>query len=468
MARAGAACCKHVKSMMRGREGAPLILCGPGGNGGDGYVIARLLREAGHKPAVFPLGAPPMDSDAAKMLAAYVKSGGKVCDGLPSVDDKYSIVVDALFGAGLSRPFDNAEILNVLRKLRAKHIPVFAVDMPSGLSGDTGRVLGDCAGADLTLTFFTPKPGHIIADGPVYCGNLKTDHLGTEFPREISNTNLITNISMPEFYQANAHKYSYGHALIFSGGMGRSGAARLSALAALRMGAGLVTIAAPEAAIPEIAAQITSLQIRQADSSADVKSILTDKRYNTIAIGPGFGTSPHNKAIVKTVLKEGRRAVLDADALTAFSNHPEELFDLTNDQIVLTPHAGEFVRLFPDLVLNDPKISKIEQVRAAANRSGAIVLLKGPDTIIAAPSGEVKLVVSVYDKAAPMLATAGSGDVLTGLIAGRLARNMAVPPLDLTGQAVWIHQTLGRRLGPGMIAEDMPDAVPGLLGEILA
>ena len=467
MARAGAACFALIKNMIKARSGKPLILCGPGGNGGDGFVIAQHFLESGQRPIVYVLASPPVGSDAARMLAKYVKNGGEITDNLQADVSRFSVVVDALFGAGLSRPFDNVDLLTLLREARVKNVPVFAVDMPSGLSGDTGRVLGDCAGADLTLTFFTPKPGHFIARGPAFCGALKVDRIGTDFPENISEVLLVQEIALAGFYQAEGHKYSYGHALIFSGGFGRSGAARLSAVAALRLGAGLVTIAAPKSAMPEIAAQVTSIQIRPIDSLDDMKSLMSDPRYNAVGIGPGLGTELYHKELVKAVLRQRRRNVLDADALSLFANAPDELFEELDERTILTPHAGEFAKLFPDLKLDDGKVSKLDQVRRAACRSGAVVLLKGPDTIIAAPDGRVNVIAAVYDAAAPMLATAGSGDVLTGLIAGRLARENAGSLLDLSAQAVWIHQTLGRRLGPGLIAEDLPNALPELLGELV-
>lgn len=468
MARAGQACFKQARKLAQGRAGYPLILCGPGGNGGDGYVIARLFLDADQQPVVFALGEPGARSDAAAMYKRLKARGGKVIKTLDDLDiGDISIVVDALFGVGLARAFDHPQSLSVLRACRQEGIPVFAVDMPSGLSGDTGRVSGNCAGADLTLSFFTVKPGHLIADGPQYCGALVIEDLDLSFADSPSSVKAVTSVRLSGFFAQQGHKYKYGHAMVLSGPAGRTGAARLAAMAALRMGAGLVSVGSSAEAMAENAAHLTSIQLCETGTVRDFQTLLADTRYNTIVIGPGFGVGKATREMVRFAAKSGRRLVLDADALISFESDPDELFALLTPECVLTPHAGEFKRLFPDLDLQHPTISKLDQVKIAAKRSGAVMLLKGPDTFIAAPGGSVYIVAAVYDRVAPALGTAGSGDVLTGLIAGRLARaaDMSVP--ELTAQAVWIHQELGRRLGAGLIAEDLPDGLRTLLPGLL-
>ena len=468
MARAGQACYNHIRSTLGRRLQTVLVLCGPGGNGGDGYVIARHLLAAGHTVLIFALAAPSAGSDAAFMLAQLMKAGGTLIPDLEPIDmGDIDLVVDALFGAGLSRPFDHGPSLSALKQARTSGIPVFAVDVPSGLNGDTGRAWGNCTGADETVTFFTPKPGHVMADGPDLCGALDVADLGVDISALNSIDHRVDSVSLPGFFVSGGHKYNYGHALVLSGPQGRTGAARLAAMAALRMGAGLVTVACPNKALAENAAHVTSIQLRVVDTSDDINSLLSDHRYNALIMGPGMGTGQKTCDLVLSALKTGRQMVLDADALTAFQDDPEPFFEALHENCVLTPHAGEFARLFPDLILDDPEKSKLDQVKAATKRTGAHILLKGPGTIIAAPDGHALIVAAIGDQAAPSLATAGSGDVLAGLIGGRLARDKSLSMIELIAQAVWIHQEIGRRAGPGLIAEDQPLQLPNLLRELM-
>ena len=285
----------------------------------------------------------------------------------------------------------------------------------------------------------------------------------------------ITLIDAPEaarLAKGGAHKFGHGHALVLSGGAGRSGAARLAARAALRVGAGLVTLGAPGSAQMEIATQITALMLRRIDDGVALDTVLKDRRLNALCLGPGLGLDRARDLVPAALAETARRpTVLDADALTAFAEAPETLFSMLHPDCVLTPHGGEFARLFPDLAapLSDtpvqgPAWSRADATRAAAARAGCVVLFKGPDTVIAAPDGRCWLHAASYASAAPWLATAGAGDVLSGLIAGLLARGFA--PEDAAWSGAWLHAAAARRFGPGLIAEDLPEALPGVFRDL--
>ncbi len=267
------------------------------------------------------------------------------------------------------------------------------------------------------------------------------------------------------------HKYDHGHALILSGGAGRSGAARLAARAALRVGAGLVTLAVPPSAVQENAAQLNAIMLSRFDDAVSVLNILEDDRISSVILGPGMGVNDRSRSVVKAVLNSSgmhRRVVLDADALSCFADDPQELFDLCGQHVVITPHEGEFARLFPDLSekvrnakTDAPGLSKIDAARMAAKRSGAIILLKGEATVIAFPNGRASLHSALYHRSAPWLGTAGAGDVLAGMIGGILANPMfAIGLHQAVEAAVWLHVECARSFGPGLIAEDLPEELP--------
>ncbi|MXQ07352.1 NAD(P)H-hydrate dehydratase [Alphaproteobacteria bacterium GH1-50] len=265
----------------------------------------------------------------------------------------------------------------------------------------------------------------------------------------------------------DVHKYDHGHALILSGGPGKTGAARLAARGALRIGAGLVTIGCPHTALAEVAGQVTAIMCRPLDGAPGLTELLEDTRLNALLLGPGLGLGQDTQALVLSALSGKRATVLDADALSRFSRNPETLFDALHETCILTPHAGEFARLFPDIAeklhapaTTGPAYSKIDATREAAAQAGCVVLLKGPDTVIADPKGRCAINASVYDRAAPWLATAGSGDVLAGFIAGLLARGLT--PFDAAATAAWLHTECALSFGPGLIAEDLPEELPSV------
>ncbi len=445
--------------------GRVAVLCGPGNNGGDGFVIARLLRDRGLQVDVFVSAEPdrlPPDASANARLWAERGPVRPLAKAGPGA----GLVVDALFGTGLTRPLGDPERA-VLATFGRAGVPVVAVDIPSGLCADSGRVLGGWAmtPAALTVTFHRAKPGHYLADGPGMCGALAVVGIGLPDPDPSGLTHLVGAPRPATLAKGQAaHKHGHGHVLVLSGGPGRTGAARLAARGALRAGAGLVTLGLPPAAQSEAAAQLTAVMLRRVPDAAAFAEVLEDARIGAVCLGPALGLGARQADLVRVALQARRLTVLDADALSLIAGDPG-LADMLHADCVLTPHAGEFARLFPDHAERlaapadrGPAFSRIDAVRAAAVRCGAVVLLKGPDTVIADPEGGTALHAAAYDRAAPWLATAGSGDVLAGTIAGLLARGMAVA--DAAGTGVWLHAEAARRFGPGLIAEDIAEIYP--------
>ncbi|HUE65600.1 MAG TPA: NAD(P)H-hydrate dehydratase [Rhizomicrobium sp.] len=429
------------------------VLCGPGNNGGDGFVVARLLDEYGFTVRVAHDAEPK--GDAAVMSDRW--KGVRLALA-PEALDGAKLVVDGLFGAGLSRPLEgaSAQVVEALNDL-----PVVAIDVPSGLSGDTGQALGAVVvRAVLTVTFFRKKPGHLLLPGRVLCG--ETVVAGIGITPEAASTRLHENT--PALWRfpwpkAEGHKYSRGHCVIVSGPAHATGAARLAARAALRVGSGLVSVASPPEALAINAAHLTAIMVKPFDDARGLTHLLSDKRFNAAALGPGLGVGAETRELVNVALRSGASVVLDADAITSFRDDRGALFNRLHERCVLTPHDGEFERLFPGLL--DESLSKVEATRTAARRAGCVVLLKGGDTVIAEKCGKA----AINANAPPTLATAGSGDVLTGLIAGLLAQNMTA--FDAACAAAWLHGDAAARFGPGLVAEDLPEVLPRSLQALL-
>ncbi len=459
MERAGRGVAEAIAARWSPRRAA--ILCGPGNNGGDGYVVARLLAGRGWDVRCHAFGGSELPPDAAAARAAW--SGG-VGDWDPAVGDRVDLVVDAVFGAGLTRP-----VPDEVAAPFATATPVAAIDCPTGLCMDSGRPLGGrAARAELTVTFHAPRLGHYLADGPAHCGELVCVDIG--LPRGDEGVPLVES-PLISLRKGGGHKYDSGHALILSGGPGKGGAARMAARGALRVGAGLVTIACPPAALQENAAQLDAIMLRSIGSSEDLASLLKDARFAAVGLGPGLGIGDRTRALVAATLSARRGTVLDADALTAFADRPEDLFERLHDQCLLTPHAGEFARVFPDIAErlaapadSGPAFSRLDAAREAAARAGCCILLKGPDTVIAGPDGRSAINAGIYDRAAPWLATAGAGDVLTGVSAGLIARGASA--FEAAATAAWLHVEAARTFGPGLIAEDLPEMLPRVFRDI--
>lgn len=549
MEAAGAAVACHIRRRWP-KPGRATVLCGPGNNGGDGYVVAALLAGAGWQVRVLGTDNTP-GPDAAEMKRRWEALGpiGPLTRAGLRSGPGSDLYVDAIFGTGSTRP-PEGEIADVLAHMRGRNGDTMyyaprtvAIDSPSGLCLDSGRILGASGAGEfvapvrLTVAFQRPKPGHLLSFGPELCGELVIADIGLEpwvrmkAPRP-SSRGMIGPIRSPRLARIGPegqddgrgllrisvahldkssghgvhntigngrHKFTHGHALILAGGLGHGGAARLTARAALRVGAGLVTLAPPKSALIEHSGQPDALMRRGVDDAGALAALLDDRRITAVALGPGCGVDRAG-ALLDAVLGSARACVLDADALTALAGQGT---DGLHEHCVLTPHEGEFARLFPDLAerLNGPVdpglpryadaarpdfmqhmadfdaraqavrraladqrgplYSKLAAAREAAARCGAVVLLKGPDTVIAAPDGQARIH-SAYD--VPWLATAGSGDVLAGIIAGLLARGMQ--PLDAAATGAFLHAQAARRIGPGLIADDLPDQLPAVFRDL--
>jgi NAD(P)H-hydrate epimerase len=456
MEAAGAAVARAVQE--RWAPTRVLVLCGPGNNGGDGFVAARLLRDAGWPVRVALWGSrDALHGDAAWAADSW---GGPVEPAVPGSLDGAGLIVDALLGAGLSRaPADELQAL--IDAVNAAAVPVCAIDVPTGLDGASGRCPGAAIRADLTVTFCRRKPGHLLLPGRALCGALACADIGMPdaalesiVPEAYANHPDLWSEAFP-WPRSDGHKYHRGHVLAV-GGERMTGASRLDCLAAARIGAGLVTLAVPPAAWAIQAGALASVMVEALPPDGALARALADPRRNALLIGPGLGREPRGKSQVLELLASGRSCVLDADALSVFSGQPDALLQALHAQCVLTPHEGEFARLFGP-VTDGAGGGKLRRARDAARRSGAVVVLKGADTVIAAPDGRC----IINDNAPPTLATAGSGDVLAGCIVGLLAAGM--PALEAACAAVWLHGLAADRLGWGLLAEDLPGALPGAL-----
>jgi hydroxyethylthiazole kinase-like uncharacterized protein yjeF len=462
MESAGSAVAYATEYLARGKEARIAVVCGPGNNGGDGFVAARLLCDRGYAVRLGLLGPrEALKGDAAAMAARW---RGQIEELNPQIMEWADLVVDGLFGAGLSRPLEGVAA-NIVMAINDAGKPVVAIDVPSGLDGTTGQASGAAVKANRTVTFFRRKPGHLLLPGRVLCGEVSVGDIGIP-PGVLDEIGPTTFANWPELWRGelpwprlDGHKYSRGHAVVVSGPPHSTGAARLGARGALRIGAGLVTVASPHAASPINAAQLTAIMITPFDGVDDLKIIFEDARKNAVLMGPGMGVGETTRARVLAVLKSQAAAVLDADALTSFASEPESLFKAIGTHqkrpTVLTPHEGEFHRMFGKIFG-----SKLERAREAARTSGAVMILKGPDTVIAAPDGRA----AINENAPPWLATAGAGDVLAGFVTGLLAQGMT--GFEAAAAAVWLHGAAALAAGPGLIAEDLPEKLPHVLSKL--
>lgn len=429
-----------------------VVLCGPGNNGGDGYIAAASLIRAGADTHVFAIGDPGQ-------LVGDARRAWKACPVAPLASSQLQIepgdvVIDAIFGAGLARPV-SADVEDVIGKVRDAGVPVVAVDLPSGLCGRRGEPLGAAFRANRTVTFMARKPGHLLMPGRSLCGDIEVCDIGIPL-RILRSAAGTVSINHPDAWRhllptpdRASHKYRRGHLGVFSGGASHTGAARLSAGAGLAAGAGLVTLASPADAMPVNASQLTAVMLREVDSTAALRDWLAASKLSAFVLGPGFGVGDKARDFVLAL--EGRPLVLDADGITSFREERNRLFNIygaDDTQLVLTPHEGEFARLFPELAAEEGQ-SKVEKAVAAATLSNAIIVYKGADTVIAAPDGRAL----INDNAPPWLATAGSGDVLAGIIGALLANGM--PAFEAAAAAVYLHGEAAIRAGAGMTAETL-------------
>lgn len=434
-----------------------LVLCGPGNNGGDGYVAAAVLREAGWPVHVAALGDPgKLTGDAARGRAFW---GGSVDPALPEALDGSRLVIDALFGAGLSRPLES-DSAALAEAVNASALPVIAIDVPSGVQGDRASANGQFICADLTVTFHRLKPVHVLEPGRSICGDIVCADIGIPDgwrdgiePVAELNTPAAWP-GLPRLPASGTHKHRRGRLGVLSGGPSSTGAARMAALAGLTAGAGLVTVLSPRNALMVNAQSLTEVMVRSFDGTEGFLSTLDTMRATACVLGPGAGIGAAMREIVIAALSRTPALVLDADALTSFEGEGEHLFSHLRPGDVLTPHQGEFDRLFPGV--SEASLNKIEAARAAAGQAGCVLVLKGADTVIAAPDGRVR--VNIH--ASPALASAGTGDVLAGMIGALLAQGEDA--FDAASAAVWLHGDAGRRAGAGLIASDVIAAMPNV------
>ncbi len=448
------------------------VVAGPGNNGGDGFVAAHLLAERGYRVEVLLVGdAARLKGDAA--LAAK-RWAGLVVPALPGAlgapDGAIDVVIDALFGAGLDRRVEGLPRA-MIDSMNAQAAPIIAVDLPSGINGTSGAVMGTAVKATQTITFFRKKPGHLLLPGRLHCGAVSIADIGIP-DRVLGQIAPKTFENTPALWRAHflvpreaGHKYDRGHAVVVSGPSWSTGAARLAARGALRAGAGLVTIASPREALSVNAAASLAVMVRPVDGAGELTTFLADRRLSALAIGPGVGVADATCDHVLAALSGERAVVLDADAITSFSRQPQRLAEALlrrrRQATVLTPHEGEFHRYFGAFDEQTQVGSKLERARRAARLTGAIVLLKGADTVVAAADGRA----SIAANAPPYLATAGAGDVLTGMAAGLLAQGM--PAFEAASAAVWLHGEAAVAAGPGLISEDLPDMLPRVYRALL-
>lgn len=466
MENAGRAVADTVATMQRQRVA---VVAGPGNNGGDGFVAARHLSERGFTVRLFLEGEKSrLKGDAALAAGRWP---GPLEKASPAGLADSDIVVDALFGAGLAR---NVEGLPraLIEAMNERGVPVVAVDLPSGVNGTSGAVMGCAVNATRTVTFFRRKTGHLLLPGRLHCGVLEVADIGIPEavladvrPQTFANDPLLWGGSFPR-PTAQGHKYSRGHAVVVSGGPSSTGAARLAARGALRAGAGLVTIASPRDALSINATENVAVMVRPVDGAAELADFLADTRRNTVVLGPGGGIGAEMREKVLEAIKSPAAVVLDADALTSFAETPINLFKAIGERadraVIMTPHAGEFERLFNVITKRTKPNSKLEKARLAASSSGAVVIYKGADTVVAAPAGRA----AIADNGPPTLATAGSGDVLAGMVGGLLAQGM--PAFEAATAAVWLHGEAANQFGAGLIAEDLPEALPRVYSRLFA
>jgi hydroxyethylthiazole kinase-like uncharacterized protein yjeF len=445
-----------------------VVVAGPGNNGGDGFVAARLLAERGYGVRLLVVG--ELDRLKGDAALAAKKWTGPFAPADPT-ELKGDVIIDALFGAGLDRPVEG-RARAMIEAMNAQPAPVVAVDLPSGVDGTSGAVMGVAVMAAQSVTFFRKKPGHVLLPGRLHCGPTSIADIGIP-DRVLGEIGPKTFENVPPLWHAvfpvprlTGHKYDRGHAVVVSGPAWSTGAARLAARGALRAGAGLVTIASPREALAVNAASSLAVMVRAVDAASELEGFLSDRRLNAVAIGPGLGVGEPTCELVLTALSGDRAVVLDADAITSFAHDPKRLaralLARSDRATVLSPHEGEFSRFFWALDEATKVGSKLDRARLAAAKTGSVVLIKGGDTVVAAPDGRA----SIAANAPAFLATAGAGDVLTGIAAGLLAQGM--PAFEAASAAVWLHGKAASAVGPGLISEDLPEALPAVYRALLA
>ncbi len=456
MQRAGAAVAAEIA--LRWARRPLVVLCGPGNNGGDGFVIARVLAGQGWPVRVALLGMRErLTGDAA---AHAQKWQGAVEPLEPTSINGAELVVDAVFGAGLSRAIGD-DLGQIFATLAKRGVPVVAVDVPSGVHGDTGEALGNPPEAALTVTFCRKKPGHLLLPGRALCGEIVVADIGIS-EATVDAAGSVVRENAPDLWKhlfpkqrPDWHKYSRGHAVI-AGGAHMTGAARLAARAAMRVGAGIVTLASPADMVVHYMGWLPHVVVKPVRDTASFAEMIGDRKASAALVGPGNGLTGGTRERALAALKTRKPCVLDADALSVFEHTFPLLQGALHENCVLTPHDGEFQRLFTERAGG-----RLQRAQAAAKQSGAVVLYKGFDTVIAHPDGRA----TINSNAPAGLATAGAGDVLAGMVVGLQAQGM--PAFEAAAAATWLHAEAAASFGPGLVSDDLPELIPGALRHLL-
>ena len=438
-----------------------LVLCGPGNNGGDGFVVARVLSGLGWPVRVALLGQRErLGADAAAHAAKWT---GPIEPLEAKCIEGAALVVDAVFGAGLTRAMGD-DLGQIFEALGKRGVPVVAVDVPSGVHGDTGEAMGSPPQAALTVTFCRKKPGHLLMPGRALCGDVVVADIGiadATVAQVVAGSRETACENGPQLWRQllpwprpGDHKYSRGHALI-AGGAHMTGAARLAARGAMRAGAGIVTLAVPPDVTLHYMSSLPHVVVRPVRDTASFIELATERRCAAILVGPGNGLVGATRERALATLNTRKPCVLDADALSVFEHSLPLLHQALHENCVLTPHDGEFARLF-----TEREGGRLRRARVAARQCNATLLFKGYDTVVAHPDGR-----AVINANAPAtLATAGAGDVLAGMLAGLLAQGM--PTFEAASAAVWMHGAAASLFGPGLVADDLPELLPKVLRQL--
>jgi len=427
-----------------------VVVAGPGNNGGDAFVAAKVLTERGYKTAVVDLA-----GEGAGGAAAAARNACRARRMAPEDPQlqRADIIVDGLLGAGLTRDVAG-DFASLVERVNASSARIVAVDVPSGIDGTTGAVRGVAVRAYETVTFGRRKPCHLLFPGRDHCGRVRLVDIGLSKAavaavgaRAFANEPPLWTAARPRLTLAG-HKYHRGHAVVVSGAMTSTGAARLAAAAALRAGAGLVTLASPSDALLVNASHLTTVMLEKVDGPGELTAMLGERRRNAVCLGMGLAPGAKTRALAEAALASPAAAVLDAGAVVSFEGDvPGLARALSGGAAVLTPHEGEFARVFP------AEGDKLSRARAAAEATGAVVLLKGPDTVVAAPDGRA----AVNQNAPPTLATAGAGDVLGGIVTAFLAQGVA--PFEAAAMSAWLHGEAAKAAGPALVADDLLEAI---------
>ena len=437
------------------------VLAGLGNNGGDGYVVARLAQEAGLSPRVLQLGDPERISGDAREHAMRYRATGAAWEVFERLPRHTDVIVDALLGTGLDRAIEGrwAEVIRAVNACRA---PVLSVDIPSGLDADTGAILGEAVAADVTVTFIALKQGLFTAEGPAVCGNIAFEQL--EVPHSVYAREILAARRLDWRRQEtllpprrrSAHKGNFGHVLVIGGNRGFAGAARLSAEAAARAGAGLVSLATRPEHVPAVVGACPEIMARGVESAADLDELL--ERATVVALGPGLGHDEWATALWRAGLEKGLPAVVDADALNLLAGEPRR------GNWILTPHPGEAARLLGTSV-SAVQADRFAAAEALQARYGGVVVLKGAGTLVRSGGTRTPAVCSEGN---PGMASGGMGDVLTGLVAGLVAQGVDEEQAAETGAA--LHAAAADRAAGrgerGLLATDLLPEIRPLLNPV--